>query len=59
MYNNIEGKRALGRNRSRWEDNIKIDLPEVVWDGLDWSYQALDRERWRALANAVMNLRFP
>jgi hypothetical protein len=51
-----EGRRPLGRPRRRWEDNIKMDLQEVGW-GMDWIELAQDRERWRALVNAVMNLR--
>jgi hypothetical protein len=53
-----EGRRQLGRPRHRWEDNIKIDLPEVGW-GMDWIELAQDRDRWRAVVNAVMNLRVP
>ena len=51
-----EGKRPLGRSRRRWEDNIKMDLEEVGWWGMDWIDLAQDRDRWQALANAVMNL---
>ena len=51
------GKRSLGRPRRRWEDNIKMDLQEVGWGGIDWIDLAEDRDRWRALVNAVMNLR--
>jgi hypothetical protein len=54
-----EGRRALGRSRRRWEDNIKMDLREVGWGGMDWIDLAQDRDRWRALVNAVMNLRVP
>ena len=54
-----EGKRPLGRQRRRWEDNIKVDLQEVGCRGMDWIELAQDRDRWRALANAVMNLRVP
>ena len=54
-----EGKRPLGRPRSRWEDNMKMDLQEVGCGGMDWIKLAQDRDRWRALANAVMNLRVP
>jgi hypothetical protein len=54
-----EGKRQLGRPRRRWVDNIKMDLREVGWDGMDWIDLAQDRDRWRALVNAVMNLRVP
>ena len=52
-----EGKRSLGRPRRRWEDNIKMDLQEVACGGVDWIELAQDRDRWRALVNAVMNLR--
>jgi hypothetical protein len=40
-------------------DNIKIDLREIGWGGMDWIYLALDRDQWRALVNTVMNLRVP
>ena len=43
----------------RWEDNFKMDLQEVVCGGVDWIELAQDRERWRALVNAVMNRRIP
>jgi len=54
-----EGKKPLGRHRRRWEDNIKMDLQEVGCWGMDWIDLAQDRDRWRALVNAVMNLRVP
>jgi hypothetical protein len=54
-----EGRRPLGRPRSRWEDNIKMDLQEVGWGGMDWIDMAQDRDRWRTLVSAVMNLRVP
>jgi hypothetical protein len=54
-----EGRRPLGRPRRRWEDNIKMDLREVGWVGMNWIELAQDRDRWRALVNAVMNLRVP
>jgi hypothetical protein len=54
-----EGKRPLARPRRRWEDNIKMDLQEVGCGGLDWIELAKDRDRWRALMNAVLNLRVP
>jgi hypothetical protein len=54
-----EGRQPLGRPRHRWEDNIKMDLQEVGWVGMDWIDLAEDRDRWRALVNAVMNLRVP
>jgi hypothetical protein len=52
-----EGRRPLGRPRRRWEDNIKMDLQEMDWGGIDWIDMAQDRDRWRAVVNAVMNLR--
>jgi hypothetical protein len=54
-----EGKRPLGRPRSRWVDNIKMDLLEIGWGGVDWIGLAQDRDKWRALVNAVMNLWVP
>jgi hypothetical protein len=51
-----EGKRPLGRLRRRWVDNIKKDLREIGWEGMDWTDQAQDRHQWRALVNMVMNL---
>ena len=52
-----EGKRPRGRPRCRWEDNIKMDLQEVEYGSMDWISLAQNRDRWRALVNAVMNLR--
>jgi hypothetical protein len=54
-----EGKRALGRPSRRWEDNFKMDLQEVGCGGMDWFGLAQDRDRWRALVIAVMNLLVP
>ena len=54
-----EGKKPLGRPRRRWEDNIKMGLQEVECGGMAWIELAEDRDRWRALVNAVMNLRVP
>jgi hypothetical protein len=53
-----EGRRPLVRPRGRWEDNIKMDLQDVGW-GMDWIELAQDRDRCRALVNAVMNLGVP
>ena len=52
-----EVKRPLGRPRLGWEDNIKMDCQEVLCGDMDWIEQVQDRERWRALVNALMNLR--
>jgi hypothetical protein len=52
-----EGNRPLGRPRHRWEDNIKMDLQEVGFGNMDWTEMAHERDRWRAIVNAVMNLR--
>jgi hypothetical protein len=52
-----EGKRPLGRPRSRWEDNIKMDLREIGIDGANWIWLAQERVQWRAFVNTVMNLR--
>jgi hypothetical protein len=54
-----EGKRPLGKPRSTWADNIKMDLREIGWDSGDWIDLAQDRDHWRALVNTVMNLRAP
>jgi hypothetical protein len=50
-------KKPLGRPRLRWEDNIRMDLQEVGCGGMDWIGLAQDRDRWRAVVNAIMNLR--
>ena len=54
-----EGKRPLGRSRRRWVDNIRVDLQEVGCGYVDWIGLAQDRERWRTLVSAVMNLWVP
>jgi len=54
-----EGKRPLGRPRCRWEDNSKMDLQKVGCGGRDWIDLAQDRDKWRALVNAVMHFRIP
>jgi hypothetical protein len=59
LVGNPEGKRPLGIPRRRWVDNIKVDLSEIGWDGMDWIDLAQDRDQWRALVNAIINLRVP
>ena len=54
-----ERKRPLGKTRSRWEENIKMYLQEVGCGGMDWMDMDQDRDRWRAVFNAVMDLRIP
>jgi hypothetical protein len=54
-----EGRKPLGRPRHGWEDNIKMDLHDMGWWGMDWIELAQDKDRWQALVNAVMNLRVP
>jgi hypothetical protein len=54
-----EGKRPLGRQRRRWMDNIKMDLRETGWYGMDWIDLIENRDQWRALVNTVMNLLVP
>jgi hypothetical protein len=51
-----EEKRTLGSSRCRWVDNIKMDLGEIGWGGMDWCGLAQDRDQWRASVNMVMNL---
>jgi hypothetical protein len=60
LVGNPEGKRPLRRpRRSRWVDNIRMDLREVGWGDVDWIGLAKDRNRWRALVSSVLNLRVP
>jgi hypothetical protein len=54
-----EGKRPLGRPRSRWVNNIKLDLSVIGIDGANWIQLAQDRVQWRAFVKTVMNLRVP
>jgi hypothetical protein len=58
VYRTLAGK-PKGRPRRRWVDNIKMDLREIGWDGVDWIDLAHDRDQWRARVNTVMNLRAP
>jgi hypothetical protein len=59
LVGNPEGKRPLGRPRRRWVDSVKIDLKDIGWYVMGWIDLAQDRDQWRALVNAVMNLRVP
>jgi hypothetical protein len=52
-------KRPLGNPRRRWVDNIKMDLREIRWGGMDWIDLVQDRDQWRNLINTVMKLRVP
>ena len=54
-----EGRIPLGRSRRRWEGNIKVNLREGCWEDVNWIDLAQDRDKWRAVVNAVMNLRVP
>jgi len=54
-----EGKRLLGRRWRTWEDNIRMDLRELGWEGVNWMHLDQDGDHWRALVNTVMNLRVP
>jgi hypothetical protein len=55
----VIGGKARGKETNRLVDNIKMDLLEIGWGGVDWMAQAQDRDKWRALVNAVMNLQVP
>jgi hypothetical protein len=63
VYRGLEGKPngkiPLARPKRRWEDNLKMNVQEVGCGGMDWIELAQGRDKWRALVNAVMNLRIP
>jgi len=59
LVGKAKGKRPLGRPRRRWVDNIRLDIQEVRCEYKDWIGLAQDRDRWRKLVSAVMNLRVP
>ena len=59
LLGKTEGRIPMGRRRRRWVDNIRMDLQEVGCGYMDWIGLAQDRERWRTLVSAVMNLRVP
>jgi hypothetical protein len=52
-------EREHWEDQNRWVDNIKMDLREIRWDGVDWIDRAEDRDQWKALVNTVLNLRVP
>jgi hypothetical protein len=56
LMGRTEGKSPLERPRRRWEDGIKMDHGEIGWGGVEWIHLAQDRDRWRAVVNAVMNI---
>jgi hypothetical protein len=58
MNSKPEGKRSLRRPKRRWEDNIRMDLREIGWQGVDWIHLAQDKDQLQAAVNTVMNLRF-
>jgi hypothetical protein len=55
----FEGKRPFGRPRCKWEDNIRMYLRGIVWEGVDWIYLVEDRGQWQTLVDLVMNLWVP
>jgi hypothetical protein len=57
LVGKLRVKRPLGRPRHRWVNNVKMDLAELEWDGVDLVGLTQDRDKWRALVNAVMNIR--
>jgi hypothetical protein len=59
LVGKTDRKRPLGRRKRRWVNNIKMDLRERGWAGMDWIYLAQDRDQWRALVDTVMNHHVP
>jgi hypothetical protein len=59
LFRKRGGRRQLERPRHSWEENIKIDLKETGYDGVDWIHLSQDTVRWRALVNTIANLRIP
>jgi hypothetical protein len=59
LVGKTEGRRPLGRTRTRWEDNSKMDLQEMGFGSMEWIDVARDRDRWRTLANVVRDLLVP
>jgi len=59
LVGKLERKRPLGRPRRRWEDNVRMNLREIGWEGVDCMHLRQDRDQWRCLVNTVMNLQVP
>jgi hypothetical protein len=59
LFGKSKEKRLIGRPRSRWEDNIRMNLRYIGLEGMYWMHVALGRDKWRAVVNTVMNLRVP
>jgi hypothetical protein len=59
LVEKTEGKRPLGRPRRKWENDIRMGLREIVWEGVDWKHLAQERVQWRAVVNMIMNLQVP
>jgi hypothetical protein len=59
LYEKSEGKRQIGRHRCRWEDNIRMGLREIGWEGVHWIHLVQDRDQWWVLVKTVMSLRVP
>jgi hypothetical protein len=59
LFGKPEERRPLGKPKHRWEDNIRMDLKEIGWKGMDWIHLAHDRNQWWVLVNTVMNLWAP
>jgi hypothetical protein len=57
LFGKPEGERPCRRPRHKWEDNIRMVVREIGWEGVDWMHLAQDRDQWQALVNKVMNLR--
>jgi hypothetical protein len=55
MVRKCEGKRPLGRHRHRWEDNIRVGVREIEWEGVDWIHLIQDRDQWHVFVNKVMD----
>jgi hypothetical protein len=57
LVGNPEGRKPPGRPRGRWEDEIRMDVTEIGWEAVEWIHLAQDRDQWRTVVNAEMNLR--